>query len=88
MSVYSQYIPKANDGGGLGNGTEFLIQQTYQQDASEFVGKQCGSRYANAVSFSAALTRITAQCGIGPGQYLVPPARRVVTQMGPLDIRS
>jgi len=88
MSVYSQYIPKANGGAGLGNGTEFLIQQTYQQDGSEFVGKQCGSRYANAISFSAALARITAQCGIRPGQHFVRPARRVATQMGLLDIRS
>jgi len=65
MSVYSQYIPKANGGGGLDNGTELLIQQTYQ-DASDFVGKQCGSGYANAISVSAAPARIITQWGIGP----------------------
>jgi hypothetical protein len=62
MGVYSQYLPKANGGGGLDNGTDLLIQRTYER-ASDFVSKQCGIGYASAISVSAGTTRITAKWG-------------------------
>ncbi len=67
MDLYSQYLPSANGGGGLNNGTDLLIRKTYP-DASSFVSKQCGTGYANAISISAAPAhRVTAaQWGIAP----------------------
>jgi hypothetical protein len=67
MELYSQYNPSANGGGGLNNGTNLLIQNTYR-GASDFVGKQCGTGYANSISLSssAAPPRMSAQWGIAP----------------------
>lgn len=64
MDLYSQYLPRANGGGGLNNGTNMLIQQTYS-DAASFVGKQCGAGYASTISIvSAAAVHKPAQWGI------------------------
>ena len=65
MGVYSQYIPTANGGGGLDNGTDLLIKQTYQ-DASTFVSTQCGSGYASTINVSSAAARMTTLWGIAP----------------------
>ena len=66
MDLYSQYLPLASGGGGLNNGTDLLIQNTYP-DASAFVSKQCGTGYASTVSLSsAAPAHVTAPWGIAP----------------------
>jgi hypothetical protein len=69
MDLYLQYLPRASGGGGLDNGTTLLIHQTYR-DASDFVGKQCGTGYVASnvsslsLSSAAAPARITAPWGI------------------------
>lgn len=65
MGVYLQYIPKADGGGGLDNGTALAIRDTYQ-GASSFVSKQCGAGYATTINVSSAAARTITQWGIAP----------------------